>query len=761
MKYFNFERMKFPALTFLLSFAVLFYFFHTVLLSPNSYLFASGGDGIKNYYTYMFHAKHDSSFWEFTGMNYPYYENVIYTDGHPLFSYLIRSVGLQSYGVGILNFLLLLSFPICSVFLFLILRNYKVEKLWAIVAAIAITFLTPQIFRLTGHLSLSYVFAIPAMWWLLIKCNNSKSPGIWAVISFLYVFAFFFTHPYLGIILSFFCLAFWFLVYVSDRSQWKTAMGFVTVQLIVPFTLLRLLIFSFDDHFNRMDIPAGFYTYYAGWGSVLLPHDGPSSDVARAIGFRFNNWESWAYIGMTTIFFFLTIIIYSYIKRKSLAFKLIFKHELFLFFLAAVLILIFSFCWPFKFTWFRWITDSIGPLKQFRVLGRFTWVFYYVFTLTTIITFFHLYRKQGKHIALGVFFGIGMVYYFVESYSLNVKIANLISQSDNVFIEDKASADNLDIADYLVNNDYDAFIFLPFTHMSSENMMILGKEEANFDSFVLSYYSGLPMLNSVSSRLSQDESIKFNNFFGPEFVEKELVYDIDEHAKIAIVTNENYLNMNELRMMYSHEYTYQNESFSVCTFDRHSWNTTFYYDQVKKEEQEAKISLKDGWNSTADNWFYYDSWDEQKGESLKGKGAYANTKGNYPILADFSTDSLKNGKYMASFWYNHKVDRADIIGVVELGLDSDSSYWAATSSIAQSTHIVGHWMLSTLEFEITDKVQNVKIFLSGNDSGEPYIIDELLVRRIEDPSLFNRAKMGGTNYTIYNNYWLREDSFSE
>lgn len=729
-------------------------------MAPNDFVFASGGDGIKNYYTYMFHAKHDPSFWEFKGMNYPFYENVVYTDAHPLLSYIIGSLGLQDFGIGILNILLLLSFPICSIFIYLILKNYGVGVFWAIFAAIALTYLTPQIFRFTGHLSLSYVFAIPGMWWLLIKCNNASSATLWAILSFLYVFAFFFTHPYLGIILSFFCLAFWFFVYITDRELWKNAVGFVTVQLVIPFTLFRLLIFSTDHHYNRMDIPAGFYNYFAGWGSVLLPHHGPSNSVGNMIGFRLNHWETWAYIGFPTIIFFLVLMSYVIIQRKNVPFKLIFKHELFLFFLAGVSILIFSFCFPFKFSWFRWITDSIGPLKQFRILGRFAWVFYYVITISTIVAFFHYYKHQSKNLVIGTLFFIGIAYYFVESHAAVSGVAQSISTAKNPFKKANLDAETQEIAQFLKDNDFDAFILLPFTHMSSENMMLLGEEQANYDAFMLSYHTGLPMMNSVSSRLSQDESVLFNNFFGPEFCEKQLIYDLPEKAKIALIINDDYLNKDELRMVYSHEYIHQNERFSVCTFNRDAWNTQFYFDDIVERNQNAQDSLKQGWTSSRNDWFHYESWDHLKGESLKGKGAFASVKGDYPYLAEINTDSIPTGDYNVSFWFNHYVDRADISAITQFEFEDDSSAWAAQFDIKESTHIVGHWMFISMDVKVTSDVKKINIYLTGNSNGEPYIVDELLIRKA-DHHLFSVGELGGKEYIIYDNYWIRKDSFSE
>ena len=113
-----FIKNKFLWLTFGVALMVLFYFYHEVLLSPNSYLFSATGDGIKNYYTYLYHAKFDNEFHHFSGMNYPYYEHIVYTDAHPLFSYLIGLFGLANYAVGILNLLMLLSYPIASIFIY-------------------------------------------------------------------------------------------------------------------------------------------------------------------------------------------------------------------------------------------------------------------------------------------------------------------------------------------------------------------------------------------------------------------------------------------------------------------------------------------------------------------------------------------------------------------------------------------------------------------------------------------------------------------
>lgn len=716
-----------------------------------------------NYYSYMFHAQHEAgNFWEFKGMNYPFYEYVIYTGAHPVHSYLIGVLGLEHYGIGILNLMMLLSFPMASVFLFLVMRHYKVSVLWAVVAAIAITYLTPQLARMTGHFALSYVFAIPAMWWIMLKCRHGNGQ-LWGVLSFLYVFYFFLTHPYLGMILVLFSFTFWIIVYIYNRSLWKYSAGFIAMQVVLPVMVFRLLVFSTDTHYGRIDEPAGFFSLYGSWKSLYVPHHGPLAGLTRAFEVEMPPWESWSYVGAASILFFLYSLAYLIVRRKELPIKLIFKHELFMFFLAAYLILVFSFCFPFKYNWARWITDYFGTVKQFRVLGRFTWIFYYVFTTATVIVLFHIYKKEGKRLLLTLFFFVGMAFMMVESHEENVAVSDYISATPNTFKEENLSRDMQELVEYVNENDFDAFIFIPFFHLSSENMMILGEEQASFDAYMLSYHTGLPMMNCLASRMSQPESIAFNNFFGSEYMEKELIYDLPEKDKIALISNQDYLSDEELRMVFTQKVEYTNATFTLYQFDRGAWNTSLYFDQMRKERDSANVQLTKDWSSTqGDIWFHYESWDQKSLEGMKGRGALHGIKEGYDLLWEASADQLSVGEYEVSFWFNHAVDRADLAAFAELSYKSNGeTEWVDIDDLKESNEIVGHWLRGQLNFSITKDIDSVKVFLAGNWSRKPYIVDELLVRKVDDPAIFSTGTMGGKEYIIYNNYWLRSDSFQK
>src|SRR5688500_18389289 len=87
---------------------ILILLFKTVLKNPGNFLFGSGGDAIKNYYTYLYSSLYGSGH-HFSGMNYPFGEHVVFTDSQPILSFLNslvnRVIPLSAFEViGIMNF---------------------------------------------------------------------------------------------------------------------------------------------------------------------------------------------------------------------------------------------------------------------------------------------------------------------------------------------------------------------------------------------------------------------------------------------------------------------------------------------------------------------------------------------------------------------------------------------------------------------------------------------------------------------------------
>lgn len=758
----NRQEFFFQTAVIFLSVCLLFVFYHKVFSDLNGYAFSPSGDGLKNYYACLYHAKFDSAFLTFEGMNYPFYEHSIFTDAQLPFSWLFKILGVTEYGVGLLNLFMLLSFPICALLIFKILRHYGVSEWWSLFASVAIAFMSPQIHRLTGHFSLSYVFAIPGLWWMIIlslKGNRFK----WSALILVYLMFFFFMHPYLGLILCLFALVFWMVQIILDSSNRKSDLLEMIIQGILPILLFQLIVLFTDTHENRLNNPFGFFEYYAGWSSVFVPHDGPFASAAASLNLQAGNWEAWNYVGMGSTLFLLVILVYMTLNRREIEIRKWMRTESFGFFLSAYLILLFSFCFPLKYDLFKGVADHIGPLKQFRVLGRFGWIFFYAFTVFMVVGLFQISQRVKKPLIIRSIFAAGILLYAIEITGIHQTLGTAVSQAKNPFRKEDLNKDYKDLLGVIERTKPDALMILPFHHLSSENILLMGTEHSSYDSYTLSYHSGKPLMNALSSRMSFSETILFNNFFSPDFVEKELTYYLPEHAKIMVIRNNDEISPDEERLLKSSDLFYENASFHAYLLDLKKWNDRSRFEEVKKGESLAKHTFKDSWRSRTDSTPYvYESFNKYGGVSLGGDGALHGNKDQYEFIYVWDTRNVDTGTYQISFWYNLMEDRPDVLAVAEQdSIGNKGAFWFDQMEVAQSTMIVENWCMVTLDIQVSKEIEKVNIFLNGNGRGEAYSVDELLIRKMDQDDLFRRETVSGREYLIYNNYWLRADSFSK
>jgi len=136
-KYFGFF------LTVLILFTFLNIFYSKILYSPNDYMFSNSGDGLKNYFSFKYHIDNDSTYMNSNAMNYPYGELITFMDGQPVVTNTIKAISsifpkITNYSVGIINFMMIISFLFCGIFLYLIFQIYKINPMFSAVAAAAI-----------------------------------------------------------------------------------------------------------------------------------------------------------------------------------------------------------------------------------------------------------------------------------------------------------------------------------------------------------------------------------------------------------------------------------------------------------------------------------------------------------------------------------------------------------------------------------------------------------------------------------------------
>lgn len=373
--------------------ACITYFMWPLLVThPGQLDMELGGDGSKNFFTFLYHSMYGKGIW-FDGMNYPYGEHIVYVDGQPILSVTIAYLRdmvhftLQDI-VAILHLMMVFSFFLAIVYTYKILRAFGVVQVLAIIFAGFIITLSPQVFRVFGHFGLSYFCVIPMIFLWTIRYHRV---GHWQYPLYIFVAGLIasFLHPYFGAVVLIWAGFYMVGYYIFNKDTLKKKLRHLVplfISVISVFISIKLLVALTDPATDRPITPIGVLSNGTTGEDVFFSHLSPIwrfiNENIYGIELRILN-EGYAYIGFVTSIVLLLLVIS--VIRKRIVRK---KAEpmpsrnhfepvwLFIGIAALLLGMGVPFVWHME-----WLLDYITVFKQFRSLGRFSWIFYYVITV--------------------------------------------------------------------------------------------------------------------------------------------------------------------------------------------------------------------------------------------------------------------------------------------------------------------------------------------------------------------------------------------
>ncbi len=491
--------------------------FPKLITAPNDWVIGDSHDGFRSYAAAYFHVKHDSTYQHFEGMHYPYGDVVGFTDNLPLLANTVKFitnnvVDISDYTGGALNLFLLLSVLLCSLFLFLIFKHLGLPNWYIIPVAIGLTFLSPQIGRLGAHYGLAHPFVIPLVFYLSLVFHERRDvktslliAAALFLISQIHLYLFAVGVLFIGGLMGFKTL------FRFNKKELVFNVAHLAIQVVLPYLVLQFLIN--DMITDRPSRPYGFMVYRSYWENVFLPLD---FQIGRWINtyiaeIRPMSGEGKAYIGIVaSIFFFKEIAahIKNLIQKKSYHSIIPEDHRYFMksAFWASFVLLVFSFGIPFIIHGWENLPYKLGPIGQFRSVGRFAWVFFYVIN---IITFYALYfqLKNIKRVnlripllvlVLGVLNFEGITFLFTKNKITlfpNPELRENFRKADNPWL------DSIDIS------EYQAIIPLPHFHQGSENFWRISYGHDMHRSMWASVQTGLPITGAFLGRTSVSQTI--------------------------------------------------------------------------------------------------------------------------------------------------------------------------------------------------------------------------------------------------------------
>ncbi|MDH3650810.1 MAG: hypothetical protein OEQ53_14085, partial [Saprospiraceae bacterium] len=490
--------------------------FGAVFLHPNGILYTKTGDGLKNYFLFAYYLKYDQGL-RFTGFNYPYGENLLFTDSQPLVVLILNFIDdhlipLSSHAIALVNWGILFGSVIAVLLIYAILRFYKLPLLYAGVIALAVTFLSPQWSRMHGHLSLSYIFVVPLIWYvtLLFKQKSTIFRALILVLVGVIVGG---LHMYFLAMFSLFLLAYWFVRLLQNRnnlSHYIRKHWLLPIVAILPLLFYQMWMGFSDVVADRPISPYGFYTYHANIWSIFLPH---YSVLNQLVGQWFDiniEWEGRAYVGFVPLVVCL-VSLWQVFREKRL-WRLPNHKEsdvaILPFIYAGILLLLFSMCIPFQWG-LRFIPELITPLKQLRALGRFSWVFFYVINVYAAIVIYTFYKwlkgKELKHVASGML-TLAVLAWAMDgaSYFTNTT-KDLINHNDKLEKTDSAYLGRFEQAS-VSTEDFQAVMCLPLVSVRTDKMTFEHDMIGYHEGLKCAYHTGIPVIQSTASRPSLNQS---------------------------------------------------------------------------------------------------------------------------------------------------------------------------------------------------------------------------------------------------------------
>ncbi len=714
-----------------------------VMSAPNEVMMGRYGDAIKNYYTPSYYVKYDDGL-QFTGMQYPYGEHVTYTDNQPLLSWILAGINsfipIENHTIGIINMLMLLGIVFCAILVYAIQRRFGVGAWWAALISILIALMNPQVQRIEAHFALSYAWVVPLVWLLLLNAIGESKRLLWQGLLVLTITLLGFIHPYYLAIGSLFTLAFGGVLLLRELFNKRLNLFAwlpIFIAGVLPIILFKLFGSLTDPVADRLSDPFGFLFYHAKFETVFWAGYGPMQEFWYLLTkIKVDKWEGRAYVGIVggvVLLFVAAGILLKIAKRKwSTLLNVSDSAELVLSVWAATIMLLFACAFPFKMPQLQGLVEHLGPLKQFRSLGRFAWIFYYVYTVF-VSAFLWKYIKQLldqklRKIAIGI--GAVVILVWAAEAIVHLKIHAEKERSQNIFQQEELT----DEIKTFLNTDadqYQAILPIPYFHIGSEKYSVVGDGRTEAAVMTLSEGSGIPLAATMMSRTSVSQTTSMLSLT-QTIPWLDIPYLDEINEKPLFILQEKHLPQRayEERWISLADTLGENDVFRWLKLDPQ---------ELRKDVQHNKrIILNKLENNISDSTYFYKSYNKETGLPNINGGSHQIIQDEFLIIIDEAIDTTYaiTGMWRASAWIYLSPGEVSNPHLEYLAYNEYGQEIYRVTKQGRITDIQGDWGLAILDFDADKAVRHV--IKAG---GPARILDELLVRPI-DATIIQEDKRG-------------------
>lgn len=721
-----------------------------------------GGDSSKNLFTFLYHSMYGNGLW-FKGMNYPYGEHITYVDGQPVLSVTLASLRdtihfTREQLLGIMHGLIAFSFFLAIVYTYKILREFNVKPVLSIVFSIFIITMSPQIFRVFGHFGLSYFCIIPMIFLWTIKYHKTSYLR-YPVFIFITGIIASFLHPYFGAVVliwaGFYVAGYYLFTKTSYKQKLKHAWPLLA-SVITVFAFIKIVVALTDPVTDRPVTPIGVLENGTTGEDIFFSYLSPIWEFINANIYgverrTFN--EGYVYIGFVATII-LIIVFLSAIANRVLKAKKNNKvaepehfHRIWLFIAFAALLLGMG----VPFIWhMQWLLDYITVFKQFRSLGRFSWMFYYVITVFAAVSINYWLLKnweKRKGVAIS---GLAscLILWGIDCYGYIDYARNGVFRGPNNY---KAFFYNENWTNFLtrhnhIKDDFQAILLLPFYHIGTEKFTLNTDQDwAMTLCMRTSLQLELPLVDAMMSRSSWSQAAAQARLVGGPFTDKPILH-VSNKPFLLLCNNQTHtpLERNAAYLLQASDFI---DSFSIFKV------YACYPDRIKKLDQRVADSINVYYQSMqpgdscfgCEQPYFVNHFDSATSDNtLFGSGAANVIKADEAYVADFKfeTPLAADYEYEFSSWVLVKKEDYKIPYFILDVFDSSGGIIVRQAIEFKPVDNYGLWFRLANFFNLPKGTSNVKCMIVNKDGPTYSMLDELLLMPANNATVVSKLPDG-------------------
>ena len=705
-------------------------------------------DGYKSYAVMEYHIAHDSSYQWSSAMNYPYGEHIVPAAAHPFFSNALKLLHEWGWSTAdrlpvLLHGWLLLGWIAAAGLLYMVLRGLSLPVPYAVAVALVLVHLNPQTERLYAHFGLAQFYALPLVLYGLQRFEYRRS-WVSAALLLLGIAWLSGIHFYYFAILNLAVGGYFLFSWLEapTRARGRTYATRLALIVLPPLLGFYWWIYLDDPVTDRGGTPWGFLVYRAQWESILLARDLAHWQWFESMftKIRHTSHEGRAYVGfpaaVLSLYLLLRWVFHFFQKNKTTLLRRLVPdapvatHRYLRALLhTGVLALLVAMAFPFNLPGMETFVDYAGPLRQFRSLGRFAWIFYYAINVYAAYLLYHWLRQFSKP----VFWAGTALLFAVWTYEC-IAFARFFDFRTDQVKERRAGQAFTDFPgiDY---ERYQAIVPVPNFNVGAA---AFGGTSGGFSvqkALTASVQTGLPTTGAMLTRTSIGQTFRQQQLVSEPYRLPTILTDYPSDKPLLLTY---FREMTDLdRYRYDHLLEGADSLYADGGLALYELPLRSFADRIATRRRRAAAALQDTTLTLRNGWLTADSsavigyraFDEEEASGYRGKG-YTGSWEQPVTLTMPLPDGLAGGRYRSTFWLHVRpAERSTAILRLE-EWRAEERLHAHTFKASDRFQVFDPtgWVLVDFAFEADARTRELRLAVDYPDlDAGTFVLDEWLV----------------------------------